>query len=135
MIPSHSTHRKEDSIYVFPETKLRGRKGGGLIMGIYKSLTDTVHECRNWEQCRAVSFLGIFVSNLRYSVFAVYVEKTYRKRVRMHIAVIQVHGLMAYIGRGVGWGGGGGSSNFLKDLIAFLQTLKSTTSAKSPKKC
>jgi hypothetical protein len=34
MIPSHSTHRKEDSIYVFPETKLRGRKVGGPIVGI-----------------------------------------------------------------------------------------------------
>jgi hypothetical protein len=38
---------------------------------IYKSLTDTVHKCRNWEQGRAVSFLGIFFSNFRYSVLAV----------------------------------------------------------------
>ncbi len=27
-----------------------------------------VHECRHWEGGRAVSFLGIFVSNFRYSV-------------------------------------------------------------------
>ena len=26
----------------------------------------------NWERGRAVSFLGIFVSNFRYSAFAVY---------------------------------------------------------------
>jgi hypothetical protein len=30
-----------------------------------------MQECRNWERGRAVSFLGIFVSNFRYSVFAV----------------------------------------------------------------
>jgi hypothetical protein len=26
-----------------------------------------IHECRNWERGRAVSFLGIDVSNFRYS--------------------------------------------------------------------
>ncbi len=30
------------------------------------------HECRNWERGRTVSFPGIFVSNFRYSVFAVH---------------------------------------------------------------
>ncbi len=29
------------------------------------------HECRNWDWGRAVSFLGIFVSNFRFVVFAV----------------------------------------------------------------
>jgi hypothetical protein len=74
---------KQDPIYVFPDMKLRGlvpnfhihvprfvllfccSKKGGPIVGIYKSLTDTVHECRNWERGRAVSFLGIFVLNFR----------------------------------------------------------------------
>jgi hypothetical protein len=60
MISSHSTHCKEDPIYVFPETKLRGRKVGGPIVGINISQT---HECRNWERGRAVLFLDIFVSN------------------------------------------------------------------------
>jgi hypothetical protein len=32
-------------------------KIGGPIAEIYKSLTDTVHECRHWERGRAVSFL------------------------------------------------------------------------------
>jgi hypothetical protein len=27
-----------------------------------------IHECRNWERGLAVSFLGIFVSNIRCSV-------------------------------------------------------------------
>ncbi len=36
-------------------------------MGIYKSFTDTVHG----ERDRAVSFLGIFVSNILYSALAV----------------------------------------------------------------
>ncbi len=26
-----------------------------------------IHECRNWKQGRAVSFLGMYVSNFRYS--------------------------------------------------------------------
>jgi hypothetical protein len=30
------------------------------------------HECRNWDCSRAVPSLGIFVSNFRYCVFAVY---------------------------------------------------------------
>jgi hypothetical protein len=44
-------------------------KIGGSIVGIYKPLT--VHACRNWERGRAVSFLGVFVSNFWYSAFAV----------------------------------------------------------------
>jgi hypothetical protein len=39
----------------------------GPIVGTYKSFTDTVHECRSWERGHTVSFLGIFVSNFRYS--------------------------------------------------------------------
>ncbi len=31
-----------------------------------------LHECRSWERGRSVSFLGIFVSNFPYSVFAVW---------------------------------------------------------------
>jgi hypothetical protein len=76
-----------NSKQIFPENKLRGLvpnfyihvyvcehlyiptigpqtlycKIGGPIVGIYKSLTDTVHEFKNWERGRAVSFLGIFV--------------------------------------------------------------------------
>jgi hypothetical protein len=36
------------------------------IVGIYNC--SQMHECRNWEQGRTVSFLGIYVSNFRYSV-------------------------------------------------------------------
>jgi hypothetical protein len=32
------------------------------------------HECRNWDCGRAVSFLGIFFSNFRYFVFAVWLK-------------------------------------------------------------
>jgi hypothetical protein len=38
-----------------PNFQNRWNSGGN----IYKSLTDTVHECRNWEIGRAISFLGI----------------------------------------------------------------------------
>jgi hypothetical protein len=31
------------------------------------------HECRNWDLGRAVPFLGIHVSNFRYSIFSVWV--------------------------------------------------------------
>ncbi len=41
---------------------------GGPILGIYKSLTDTLHKCRNWERRRAVSCLGIHKSDFWYSV-------------------------------------------------------------------
>jgi hypothetical protein len=40
---------------------------GGPIVGIYINRLQ-IHECRNREQDRSVSFLGIFVSNFRYSV-------------------------------------------------------------------
>ncbi len=52
-------HCKKDPSYVFPDMKQR------------KSLTP-IHECRNWKRGRAVSFLGIFVSNFWYTVFAVH---------------------------------------------------------------
>ncbi len=40
-------------------------------MGYIKN--SQIHECRNWERGRTVSFLGIFVSNFRYIAFAVHV--------------------------------------------------------------
>ncbi len=41
---------------------------GGPIVGIYINRSQ-IYECGNWEQGRSVSFLAIFVSNFRYSVF------------------------------------------------------------------
>ena len=38
---------------------------------IPRNETARIHEYRNWERGRTVSFLGIFVSNFRYSGFAV----------------------------------------------------------------
>ncbi len=42
------------------------------IVGIYKS--SQTHKCGNWDWGRTISFLGIFVSNFRYCVFALYVR-------------------------------------------------------------
>ncbi len=42
-----------------------------------------IHECRNWERGCAISFLGIFVSNIRCSSFAVY--STSKKNIFPHI--------------------------------------------------
>jgi len=87
-------HCTENSKQIFPEMKLRGLLPNicihvsvndlyiptigpaiflycicGPIVGINSS---QIHECRDWERGRAVSFLEIFVSNFRYSAFAVY---------------------------------------------------------------
>jgi hypothetical protein len=65
-----SLHCTENLIYLFPEMKRRGlvpnyyihvsgSQIGRLILGIYKSLTDTVHECGNWETVHYNSDLEI----------------------------------------------------------------------------
>jgi hypothetical protein len=41
------------------------------IVGIYTVNRSQIHECRNWERGRTVSFPGIFGSNFRDSAFAV----------------------------------------------------------------
>ncbi len=42
------------------------------IMKIFLHCTAQIHECRNWERGRAVSFLGLLKSDFRYSVESVY---------------------------------------------------------------
>jgi hypothetical protein len=87
-----STLCKENPLYVFPEKKLLGISPNFHIdVSVSDLYTPTIgppffteadrsweyinrspkHECRNWERGRAVSFLEIFVSNVRYSIFAV----------------------------------------------------------------
>ncbi len=66
------SHCNENPIYVFPENKLRGLSPN---FHIYVSVADRLSEYkiahRNMnEGCRTVSFLGIFVSNFRYRIFA-----------------------------------------------------------------
>ncbi len=90
-------HRKEIWIYVFSEKELRGLSPN---FHIHVSISDLFiptlsppifmqhnrqtdqgnicinrsqkHECRNWYCSCAVPFLGIFVSNFQYCIFAVY---------------------------------------------------------------
>ncbi len=69
-------HCKHDPIYVFPEMKLRA---ASFPISTFMDLCaiyifPRIHECGNWKRGRAVSFLGIFVSNFRYSVFAVWLS-------------------------------------------------------------
>jgi hypothetical protein len=54
------------------------------IVGKYKSLTHT-HECGNWDCGRAIPFLGIFVPNFRYWLFAVQGLITYLKAYHHHM--------------------------------------------------
>ncbi len=46
------------------------------VFGMYKSLRSQTHECGNWDWCRAIPFLWIFVSNFFYCVFAVQEKST-----------------------------------------------------------
>ncbi len=90
-------HFKEIWICVFPEKELRGLSpsfhshvsvsdlyiptfGPPILLqqnrqtnqkNIYINRSEK-HECRNWDCGRAVPFLGILVSNFRYSIFAGY---------------------------------------------------------------
>ncbi len=91
----YTAHCNENPFYVFPEKEFRSlrpnfhihvsvcdeyiysqdrstfscRRIGRPIVGIYQLLR---YECGNWDWGRAIPFLGIFVSNFRYCVFAVY---------------------------------------------------------------
>ncbi len=59
------------TIYIFPRSVciFCSRKIFGPIMEIYKSLTDTVHECGNWNWGRAIPFLGMHKWDFRCSAF------------------------------------------------------------------
>ncbi len=90
-------HTVTKILYVFPEKELRGlcpnfhirmpvsdlyipkisphiflqqNRQTHRLKTLYKSQT---HECGNWDWSRAISFLGIFVANFRYCVFAAHV--------------------------------------------------------------
>ncbi len=55
------TYSVSDFYIPKPGQQMEYRKIAGLIEGIY--YRSQIHECRNWEQSLAVSFLEIFVSN------------------------------------------------------------------------
>ncbi len=66
-------HCKQDSIYVFPEMKLRGLVPNSQIRISQNRRTDRgntyinrlqIYKCGNWKRRRAVLFLGIFVFKL-----------------------------------------------------------------------
>jgi hypothetical protein len=83
-IPRHETARPRSQ---FPHACIRERFIYSLDRSTYSAAAKQadrsweyinrwqIHEWRNWERGRAVSFLGIFVSNFLYSVFAVYRKK------------------------------------------------------------
>ncbi len=72
-----STFMYQWAIYIFPLSVhlFCCSQIGRPIMGILYINRSQIHKCRNKERGRAVSFLGIFISNFRYSVIAVSREK------------------------------------------------------------
>jgi hypothetical protein len=70
--PNFHIHVSVSDLYV-PRIgpHISSSRKGRPIVGIYinRSLT---HECRNWDWDPDIPFLGIFVSNFRHFVFAVY---------------------------------------------------------------
>jgi hypothetical protein len=73
LVPNFYIHVSVSNFYcptIGPQ--MQCSKIGGPIVGIYKSLT--VHECRNWERSRAVSFLGIFFSNFSHAFHNLVIE-------------------------------------------------------------
>ncbi len=85
-------HCKENPIYALTEKKLRGLSPNfpfmylwvtyilprsvhlfscsRPILGVYSKINRSQkHECRNWDCGLAISFLEIFISNFRYTIF------------------------------------------------------------------
>jgi hypothetical protein len=48
-----------------------------------------IHECRNWERGRTVSFLGVIVSTFRYNAFAVNLSGLWLSEVKI-ITLLQL---------------------------------------------
>ncbi len=74
-LPNFHIHVSLSDLYIptngYPTYGIFCSKVGGPIVELQYITRSQKHECGNWERGRAVSFLVIFVSNFRYSVFAV----------------------------------------------------------------
>ncbi len=72
------------AIYVFPRSVHLfscSRIGRSILRSWDYMYGSQKHKCRNWNWGRAVSFLKIFVTNFRYTVFAVYPLRQQGKRI------------------------------------------------------
>ncbi len=69
---SFHIHVSVSDLFIYSQDRVQifscSRKDRSIV-GIYKLLR--THECGNWHCGREISFLGIFVSNLRYCVLQV----------------------------------------------------------------
>jgi hypothetical protein len=72
LIPNFHIHVSVSDLYI-PRIEPHILQGGPIV-GINKSLTDTVHECGNEERGRVVSFLTIHKSDLPCSVYLCYMN-------------------------------------------------------------
>jgi hypothetical protein len=66
LVPSSHIHVAVSDLHI---PKIAAKKVDRSLEYINRS---QIHECRNLQRGRAVSFLGIIVSNFRYSAFAVH---------------------------------------------------------------
>ncbi len=86
------------AIFIFPGSARIfscSRIGRQMVGNINRSQT---HECGNWDWGRAISFLGIFVSNFRYCVLPVYRRLEYSNTNRLPLLLIErVDSVLLYI--------------------------------------
>ncbi len=75
--PNFHIHVSVSDLYIFPRLVhiFSCSRIGRPIVGIHYINRSKTHECGNFDWGRAIPFLGIFVSNFRYCVFAVHATK------------------------------------------------------------
>ncbi len=67
LVPNFYIHMCERFVYSHDRSANAIQQNRQTDRGNIHINCSQIHECRNWKRGRAVSFMGIFVSNFRYS--------------------------------------------------------------------